>query len=487
MCARSQTERAHQRVDLALEVLGGERFHEGQRAGADRGEILGDAHIGGSLPTPSTGPEGARAWVRVRRRSSDGEHDQDEPRRQPSAAGRPSGAQPPPRGGVEHIDDAAYAQELQDATVECVRRQRELGIDLPNDGEYGHAMGQKVDYGAWWSYIFGRLGGFGLLDRHDADPGRRPVVDDQIGTLMDRRDWKAFADAYFEPEVGIMSSIRSGEESMQEAFKLPVCDGPLTYTGTPTSSATSPTSRRRWRRRAPTRRSCARSARRAARGSATRTTRPTRSSSSRAPEAMREEYLAITNAGIIVQIDEPSFAESWDQFSVEPTLDEYRKFTDVRVEALNHALRGIPRELVRFHCCWGSLARAALDGHGAENIVDLLREGRGGLVLVRGRQRAPRARVARLAGHRHPRRRDPRARRRRARDERDRAPAARRGPHRALRADRRAATASSRRRTAASAGACTRRSRGRSSRRWPRGRSSWRSSRSAGSARRALP
>ena len=71
-------------------------------------------------------------------------------------------------------------------------------------------------------------------------------------------------------------------------------------------------------------------------------------------EAMREEYLAITDAGIIVQIDEPSFAESWDQFSAEPTLDDYRKFTDVRVEALNHALRGIPRELMRFHCCWGS-------------------------------------------------------------------------------------------------------------------------------------
>ena len=38
--------------------------------------------------------------------------------------------------------------------MDVVRRQRELGIDLPNDGEYGHAMGQKVDYGAWWSYIF---------------------------------------------------------------------------------------------------------------------------------------------------------------------------------------------------------------------------------------------------------------------------------------------------------------------------------------------
>ena len=73
---------------------------------------------------------------------------------------------------------------------------------------------------------------------------------------------------------------------------------------------------------------------------------------------MREEYLAITNAGIIVQIDEPSFAENWDQFATEPSLADYQKFTMVRVEALNHALRGIPRELVRFHCCWGSAGTA---------------------------------------------------------------------------------------------------------------------------------
>jgi 5-methyltetrahydropteroyltriglutamate--homocysteine methyltransferase len=66
---------------------------------------------------------------------------------------------------------------------------------------------------------------------------------------------------------------------------------------------------------------------------------------------VRVEYPAITDVGISVQIDEPSFAESWDQFSVEPTLEEHRKFKLVRVEALNRALRGFLRELVRFRCC----------------------------------------------------------------------------------------------------------------------------------------
>jgi len=63
----------------------------------------------------------------------------------------------------EGVDEADYAQQLHDATVEVVKRQTEIGITLPNDGEYGHAMGAKVDYGAWWSYIFTRLDGLGRM------------------------------------------------------------------------------------------------------------------------------------------------------------------------------------------------------------------------------------------------------------------------------------------------------------------------------------
>ncbi len=276
------------------------------------------------------------------------------------------------RAAGEAIDDAAYAQALQDATVEVVRRQREVGIDLPNDGEYGHAMGQKVDYGAWWSYIFGRLGGLGLLTDMTQIPVADPSSTIKIGTLMDRRDWKAFADAYFEPEVGIMSSIRSGEESMQDAFKLPVCDGPLTYTGQADVERDIANLKKAMEATGTDEAfmcsigpaSCSRIG---------NTYYATDEEFVLAcAEAMREEYLAITNAGIIVQIDEPSFAESWDQFSVEPTLEEYRRFTDDRVEALNHALRGIPRELVRFHCCWGSWHGPHSTDIGMADLVDML-------------------------------------------------------------------------------------------------------------------
>ena len=69
---------------------------------------------------------------------------------------------------------------------------------------------------------------------------------------------------------------------------------------------------------------------------------------------MREEYKAITDAGLTVQIDAPDLTESWDQFKVEPDLDAYREFSRVRIEALNSALEGIDPALVRYHVCWGS-------------------------------------------------------------------------------------------------------------------------------------
>jgi 5-methyltetrahydropteroyltriglutamate--homocysteine methyltransferase len=89
-------------------------------------------------------------------------------------------------------------------------------------------------------------------------------------------------------------------------------------------------------------------------------------------DAMREEYLAITGAGLIVQIDEPSFAESWDQFTTEPSVEDYRTFTKLRIDALNHALQGIPRELVRFHCCWGSWHGPHSTDLELEKVIDLL-------------------------------------------------------------------------------------------------------------------
>jgi 5-methyltetrahydropteroyltriglutamate--homocysteine methyltransferase len=70
-------------------------------------------------------------------------------------------------------------------------------------------------------------------------------------------------------------------------------------------------------------------------------------------DAMHEEYRAIADSGLILQIDDPDLADAW-QIHPEMDVPAYRKFAALRIEALNHALRRIPPERVRLHMCWGS-------------------------------------------------------------------------------------------------------------------------------------
>jgi 5-methyltetrahydropteroyltriglutamate--homocysteine methyltransferase len=71
-------------------------------------------------------------------------------------------------------------------------------------------------------------------------------------------------------------------------------------------------------------------------------------------DAMREEYKAIIDAGLVLQLDDPGLPDTWDLANPEPAIDEYKKFAMVRIEALNHALRGLPENMIRYHICWGS-------------------------------------------------------------------------------------------------------------------------------------
>ena len=66
-------------------------------------------------------------------------------------------------------------------------------------------------------------------------------------------------------------------------------------------------------------------------------------------DAMRDEYKAIVDAGIILQIDDPSLPDNWDMINPEPPLREFKKFEQVRMEARNHALRGLASDRIRFH------------------------------------------------------------------------------------------------------------------------------------------
>jgi 5-methyltetrahydropteroyltriglutamate--homocysteine methyltransferase len=88
-------------------------------------------------------------------------------------------------------------------------------------------------------------------------------------------------------------------------------------------------------------------------------------------EAVREEYKAITDAGFIVQIDEPEFATSW-QFFPDYTIEEYRKYLEFCVEVINHATEGLPEDQIRFHMCWGSGHRPHVTDIDLVHIADLM-------------------------------------------------------------------------------------------------------------------
>ena len=58
--------------------------------------------------------------------------------------------------------------------------------------------------------------------------------------------------------------------------------------------------------------------------------------------------------GFVLQIDDPGLPDWWDMLKPEPSVADYRKFAQLRIDAVNHALAGIPEEQVRYHLCWGS-------------------------------------------------------------------------------------------------------------------------------------
>jgi len=89
-------------------------------------------------------------------------------------------------------------------------------------------------------------------------------------------------------------------------------------------------------------------------------------------EAVREEYRAVVSAGFVLQIDDPGLPDWWDMIKPEPTVEEYRKFAKLRIEAVNHALVGISEEKVRYHLCWGSWHGPHTHDLPLEHIVDLV-------------------------------------------------------------------------------------------------------------------
>jgi 5-methyltetrahydropteroyltriglutamate--homocysteine methyltransferase len=279
----------------------------------------------------------------------------------------------------ERVDDGVYAQTLAAAVDGVVRKQHATGVDIANDGEFGKPMAANYDYGVWWNYAFARLEGFVPADSvAQSQHKKSSVADVTLTTMANRRDWQKFNEFYQDPE----STGTLVGSAARRPTRRPVCTAPVKYIGQAAIAADIANLKK---------------AMVAAGVEQAFMTSVGPASFARgedlyykteeefvfaAAEQMREEYKAIVDAGLVLQIDDPSLSENWDMVNPEPPLEEFKKFERVRIEALNHALRGLPEDRIRYHTCWGSWHGPHTTDIPLEDIVDLVLSVKAGGYLV---------------------------------------------------------------------------------------------------------
>jgi 5-methyltetrahydropteroyltriglutamate--homocysteine methyltransferase len=263
----------------------------------------------------------------------------------------------------QNAPDTALLPRLKSAVAEVVKQQRDAGIDIVDDGEFGKAMRRSVDYGAWWSYIYDRLAGFEIR-KAQADKGR-------AGWTFGSKERSEFAQFYAE-DGGMGGAGQSGGSSAARLFGL-VCTSPVTYTGHALIE------RDVQNLKAALAGANVEDAFVPAVSPATLQILPNEHYKTQEDytwalaEAIREEYKAIVDAGFILQIDDPALVDIYDWwFSLNGDMAGYRKWAAFQVEAVNHALKDIPEDRVRFHICWGSWHGPHNGDVPLKDVVDLL-------------------------------------------------------------------------------------------------------------------
>jgi 5-methyltetrahydropteroyltriglutamate--homocysteine methyltransferase len=231
--------------------------------------------------------------------------------------------------------------ELRDAVEEVVRKQVAIGIDVVNDGEFGKA--------GWATYILDRLNGFEVRKQQ-----LKPLL--WLG-----RDRERFAE-FFAAEMPFAATGMPAE----------VCTGPITYKNEDAI------------RRDIDNLLHAMAVAKPLEAFVT-VVAPASTAYNGIDEhygserdyifaiaaALREEYLAVHRAGLVVQVDDAVLANMYDTL-MEQSPQRYREWAELRVEALNYALRGIPEHRVRYHICFGSWHVPHCADAPLEAIIDLV-------------------------------------------------------------------------------------------------------------------
>lgn len=245
----------------------------------------------------------------------------------------------------QQIDEAAFESELRTAVAEVVRNQVAAGVDMVSDGEFSKTN--------WLAYFKQRCSGFETR----MQPLRTPTF---LGADREGR----FAEFYDQA----FSWFQRGQPVPHM-----VCVGPLEYTDSG---------------RAAIARDIA-NLKHAIEGLSVQEAflpviapcslgiaywneyyRSDEEFLFAVADALHVEYKAITDAGLVVQVDDAILTNLYDQ--VRADGKDYRRWVQMNIEALNHGLRGIPEDRVRYHLCWGSWPGPHTTDVPLREIVDLL-------------------------------------------------------------------------------------------------------------------
>ncbi|MDP7343953.1 MAG: epoxyalkane--coenzyme M transferase, partial [Alphaproteobacteria bacterium] len=101
-------------------------------------------------------------------------------------------------------------------------------------------------------------------------------------------------------------------------------------------------------------------------------------------DAMRIEYKTITDNGLLVQIDDARAAVTYDRMVPPASKEDFLSWLAMHMEALNHAIKGIPEESIRYHVCWGSWPGPHTTDVPLRDIVDLVLSVNAGAYVIEG-------------------------------------------------------------------------------------------------------
>jgi 5-methyltetrahydropteroyltriglutamate--homocysteine methyltransferase len=246
------------------------------------------------------------------------------------------------------VDPAVFSARANRAVEEVVNKQTDLGIDIINDGEQG-----KISF---VTYVNERLSGI--------------VAGEPRGNLWkNTREGQAFPEFYAEVEAhasGAPGRARqmicvdrlrySGKQQLDEqlrVFRAAVDRAGVKEAFVPSIS---PSNVERWQRN--------------------EYYKSTDEYLEAIAEALREEYETIVAAGFLLQVDDPAMATRYTMTT--DSLEDTRRWANVRVDVLNHALRNIPEDKIRFHTCYSiNMGPRATDME-LKDLVDIMLRVRAG-------------------------------------------------------------------------------------------------------------